>query len=92
MGVVERAQQRVADVTGGRRGVHAAEYVDGPSRLLDVAFTFRTCAQVPFESLELDGSHRAFEVLGDQLDRLLALVRIMPMPDPVHEVGDTALL
>jgi hypothetical protein len=46
---------------------------------------------MPFEPLDLDGCHCALDVLGDQLDGLLAPIRIVPMPQPPPEVGETAL-
>ncbi|HYN31415.1 MAG TPA: hypothetical protein VES40_02220 [Ilumatobacteraceae bacterium] len=46
---------------------------------------------MPFESLDLDGCHGTLDVLGDQLDSLLAPIRIVPMPQPPPEVGEQAL-
>lgn len=67
-----------------------AEDVNSSSCLLDVVPAFSTRAQMPFESLDLDVRHCALDVLGDELDGLLAPIRIVPMPQPPPEVGEQA--
>ncbi len=85
---MERADQRLARVAGGQLRVYTAEYVNGPSRLLDEVPALSTPAQMPFEMLDLDGCHRTFDVLGDELDDLLAQIRTAPKPEPAQDVGD----
>jgi hypothetical protein len=88
---VEQADQRVARVAGGQLGVYTAEYVNSSSCLLDVVPACSTRAQMPFESLDLDSCHYALDVIGDELDGLLAPIRIVPMPQPPPEVAEKAL-
>lgn len=91
MDLVEQADQRVARVTGGQLGVYTAKDVSSSSCLLDVEPACSTRAQMPFESLDLDGCHCALDVVGDELDGLLAPIRIVPMPQPPPEVAEKAL-
>jgi hypothetical protein len=65
--------------------VDPAERVSGEPHLLDVPGAPRALAQVALETALLPGRHRVLEVIGHELDHLLAAV-VAAMADDVAQL------
>ena len=64
--------QGIASGARGWFGVNATERVERESDLFDIPGAVRAVVQVTFETPLVTGLHRVLDVVGHQLDRLLA--------------------